>query len=397
MPPFLLPSIELERIYGSGIVLVGRASPNACRWLPDGPGGLDIASGGRLTISGKTPTLCSAVVATPGGLRLLAEAGFFISGDLYRYGSVGDYLSQLRQIVELGRTIVPIYSHPVSEIPSGKCWVSPDVIAFVNNKGNLGRLVGADNLPERRIMQVARIEADISREDLPLVLKAATDEPTAGGCDVVICLEEKDLRCAAVRFADCPLVVVENHFSMIRNLCLNYAVDAIGRVLYLGCAEQVCDSQGKYLGNWLGDDVTAPDVAVEIGKRIAEKAFRLGYHGHVGMDIGILETGQVLVFDLNFRFNGSTSALLLYDSVKRHYNQPVMRLRILQGKGSFDDLLKAAGKAVQRGIFLPLCIFDPAAAGVSAVRPAVRGLVMGQTRDDVFEREREMARLGFIV
>ena len=397
MPPFLLPSIDLERIYGPGIVLVGRASPNACRWLPDGPGASDMASGGRLTISGKTPTLCSAGVATPGGLRLLAEAGFFISGDLYRYGSVGDYLSQLRRIVDLDRTIVPIHNHPVSEIPSEKCWVSPDVIAFVNNKANLGRLVDEDNLPERRIIQAARIEADISPEDLPLVLKAATDEPTGGGCDVVICREKKDLRKATVLFACCSRVVAEKYFVMTRSFCLNYAVDAIGRVLYLGCAEQVCNTQGKYLGNWLGDDVTAPDEAVEIGKRIAEKAFRLGYHGHAGMDVGILETGQILVFDLNFRFNGSTPSLLLYDSVKRHYNQPVMRLRILQGKGSFDDLLKAAGKAVQRGIFLPLCIFDPGAAGFSGLWPVVRGLVMGKTRDDVFEREREMAHLDFVI
>jgi hypothetical protein len=397
MDPYFLPSMDFARIYGEDVIFAPRASPHACHWLPHDGAWRDIATGGMLPVSGETATLCSKGVSTPKALQLLLDAGFHVPGDLVRFRDAADHLKCLQKLVARGQKIVLQHVHPLSEVPPGNCWVSPPMLSFINNKANLATMTDATHIPERRIIETRMIKSEVSASNLPLVIKAVTDQSTAAGLDLVICRTEGDLKRAAIYFKTCQHVVAEKFFYLARNLCLNYAVDVEGSVTYLGCAEQVCDAEGKYLGNWLGDEVAASSEAVEIGKRVVEKGYRLGYHGYVGMDMAVLDDGRILVFDLNFRFNGSTPSLLLYKSIRCHFNNKIMLLRSLTGTGAYRDLLRGTYRAMQRHILLPLCSFDPEAGGYPCERPVLKCLVLGDSRDEVREREKELSELGFKV
>jgi len=110
----------------------------------------------------------------------------------------------------------------------------------------------------------------------------------AGGVDVVICRTSRDLKRAAVLFQSCTRVVNEEFLPIKRNLCLNYSATAEGTINYLGCAEQVSDTEGKYQGNWIDLTTMAFPLAIEIGTRVVAAGFALGYYGCVGIDMGVL-------------------------------------------------------------------------------------------------------------
>ena len=390
----LEPTLTLGDIFGTELLYSPRASPNACAWLPCDEAVLDMLTGNQLTILGSMPILCAAGVSSPEALGLLHDAGFQVPAAPCRYRDGADYLRLLSDLSGSGRKIVVQHVHPIAELAPDTCWVPPATLSFLNNKGNLAELVDAPHLPARRIVTTDRLRAKPSPPNLPLVLKAVTDESTGGGIDVVICGTAEELDRAAAYFGACADVVVEDFIEIGRNLCLNYAVTAAGRITYLGCAEQVSDAQGKYHGNWIDAESEAPAVAVEVGVHVVRAGLDRGYWGCVGVDMAIEEDGRVVVFDLNFRLNGSTAALLLAESVRSSLGQPVIRLRSWRGKGTYREMLNAAYTAMGKGLLLPLNSYDPVAGGQPHAPPRMAGLIIGGSRDEVNEREGELAALG---
>jgi hypothetical protein len=138
----------------------------------------------------------------------------------------------------------------------------------------------------------------------------------------------------------------------------------------------------------------APPLAIEIGTRVVAAGFALGYYGCVGIDMAVLEDDRIVVFDLNFRVNGSTAALLLAESVQRTSGRTVLRFRALRGSGTYRDLLSSVYTAMHKGVFLPLSSYDPEAGGYSRTRPRMTGLILGKTREEAEEHERELSAMG---
>jgi hypothetical protein len=165
-----------------------------------------------------------------------------------------------------------------------------------------------------------------------------------------------------------------------------------GTVRYLGGAEQVCEPSGRYEGNWL-DPAPPPQAAVEGAMEVARAGAARGYRGLLGMDVAILPGGAVRIFDLNFRENSCTAAVLLRESIHRRHGNGVMRLRSFRGDG-FRAAASAARRALRAGFLLPLAIFDPAEIALADEPAIIRGLVLGESRADVARRELELAALG---
>jgi hypothetical protein len=264
----------------------------------------------------------------------------------------------------------------------------------VNNKANLEKLVPQGNTPLREIISIDQIANRSPKWNPPVVIKAVTDETTGGGVDVRICHDGNDIQKAAEYFTDCPCVVVEEYLDIRRNMCLHYCVTAEGVIDYLGFAEQVSDELGIYRGNWIEVGGECPVEAVEVGALIVRAAFERGYYGILGMDIAVLEDGHCKVFDLNFRGNGSTPPLLYSQSVYRHYRKPLIRLRRLTGRGDYRDMLNVVCRAMAKGILLPLGSCDPEAGPYINERPLLNGMILGETRRDVLENERELVSMG---
>jgi hypothetical protein len=110
--------------------------------------------------------------------------------------------------------------------------------------------------------------------------------------------------------------------------------------------------------------------------------------------MAVVEDGRILVFDLNFRVNGSTAALLLAESVQRTSGRTVLRFRALQASGTYYDLLNSVYASMHKGIFLPLSSYDPEVGGHPKTRPRLTGLILGETREEVEEHERELSSMG---
>lgn len=207
----------------------------------------------------------------------------------------------------------------------------------------------------------------------------------------MICRNDDDADRAVSSFASCCEVIVERYLAMASNLCLNMAVAANGRILCLGCAEQVSNADGAYRGNWLVEG--PPDETVlSLGRRIGEKAAALGYVGVFGADMCRTPGGRVLAFDLNFRINGSTAGLMVWESV-RGPGPCVARSRAWTCRTGFPYLLSVVRQLASRGDFLPLAVYNPDTREASGVT-RVSGLLTGETREDVQEKERELTILG---
>lgn len=388
----LRPRWSLSDIYGPEHVYCPRPSPRKSNWLPRDEVVMDNATGATLPVSGTMPLVCARGVATPSGLALMREAGFAPPPELHPCTGEAEHLRVLRDLAVGGRRLVMQYLHPAEDIPGEDYWVQPELLSYLNNKANLPELVPDWALPTRRLLATWRLP-ELQAEPMPFVLKAATDESSGGGLDVLICRDSPDLERAPGFFAAVDRVVVEGYLEIVRNLCLGFAVFPDGRTEYVGGAEQACSADGRFTGNWLLRDRPVPDAVVVAGRHAVEAAATLGYRGYAGIDVGVLESSQVRVFDLNFRMNNSSAILLLADSLWTHYPFAVARLAGWRCEKGFDVLVREAGKAMEKGDLLPLGTYDPRADGQEQP-PFLRALLLGGSTEEVLEKERVLTERG---
>lgn len=393
MTTVLKPAATLSEIFGNAAVFTGRSSPNASRWLPRDEMALDFLSGSLLSMVGDMPAVCAASASTPEGLGLLRDAGFLIPVHLYRFRNAADYLELMKRLCAEGKSVVMQHVHAQDDLPHSSCLVKPQALSYVNNKAHLARFVQSENLPARQLVPIVELENVGKTMRFPLVVKAITDESTGGGSDVRICRGETHLRAASAYFYDCPSVVVEDYLDIQRNLCLNYFIDKEGGIVYLGFAEQVSDDEGRYQGNWI-EDSSCADGIVTAGREVAGRAFEFGYYGFMGMDVAVLADEQFNIFDLNFRGNGSTPALLYAESIRACFNKSVMRFRRFAGTSDYRQMLKAVYQAMDEKLFLPLASCDPSEGVYGNKPPLINGLVLGNTRHEVREAEVKLAAMG---
>ncbi|MDD2337664.1 MAG: ATP-grasp domain-containing protein [Geobacteraceae bacterium] len=391
----LRPTFTLDDFFGSEIVYCQRISPTACTWLPFDDMRKDTMTGGALSITGDMPHICSAAVSTPAAMQLIKDAGLPVPGkDLLRYTDKEDYIRLLQVLSRTGKKVAAQYLHDESELPEANCWIQPSLISFVNNKANLKALVDDGYLPRRAIVPFAELTSYLSRYPLPNVVKAVTEEPTGAGLDVIICETAADVSRAEKVFGVCAFVVVEEFLHIARNLCLNYAVTSEGEIIFLGCAEQICTRNGVYLGNWLGKNIEAPPEAVSVGRQIVQKGFTLGYSGLVGIDMAVLADGRIMVFDLNFRINGSTTPLLLARSAMETYGQPLIKLDRFVGTSTYRDMLDIIYGQLGKGKFVPIASYDPESGGYPGSQPRLIAMLLGETKDEIDEYKSELERMG---
>lgn len=379
-------SSTFAQVFGLGHVYNPSASFEAPGWLPEGRPVLDFMTGGQLSVIGSMTVVCAQAVATRRVLELLADIGLLLPDRIEVFDSAASYRSVLSRLGQQPKSVVMQHVHPADELPAAAYWIERDLLTFLNNKANLGRLVPEGHVPRRSLVPPATLSAEIRSERWPVVIKAATDQSTGGGYDVRICKSRHELQEASRFFSTCPSVVVEEFLWMEKNLCVQFIATENG-VHYLGTAEQVIDQHGRYNGNWLGADVRVPAPVTELGRAIMERAAVLGYRGFAGFDIAVLADGRIAAFDLNFRVNASTAALLLLPALQEHRGNQVIHLRTWSPTGSFEGLADVLRREADRGVLLPLSIFDPDPSVGSHEGFRLGGLVLGPSRSEVHRTE----------
>lgn len=395
-PARLVPALTLADLFGPGIVYASRRSPNLPGWASTAPGYADSLTGGPLAIAGRMPCIASAGVVTPPALALLADAGLPVEADLHVYRSPAEYVDLLRRLPARGFRLATQRPHPEDEVPPEASLVLPDLQRDLNDKGRMADVVPADWLAPRSVLEVSELPPaeDLLAGGRPVVLKAATPQPSGGGFCVWVCRAPADVEAARAALSRERLVVVEEFLRIRRSVCVHAVVLPDGTASLAGVAEEVCGADGRWLGSWLdaeGDALPAGVSGVVLG--IVRAAAARGYRGIAGIDVALPEDGPPRVLDLNFRVNGSTAAAWLRGAVERERGPGSMRLRGWACERGFDHLLRAARGAMERGALIPLSLYDPAASATAGL-PRLRGILTGPSREAVREDERRLAAEG---
>lgn len=385
------PSVTLSDVFGPEPVFNPRGSFHGYGWLHRELSTREFATGGVLPTAGATATICSRAVTSPAGLDLLADAGLPEPGPLLTYTDEAEYSERISEVIAAARPVVMQHVQRTDETPPESYWVARSLLAFLNNKGNLAELVPREALPRRRLVKPTDLAGlGRARANLPVALKAASDRSSGGGFAVILAHSPDDLERASKQFGGCRRVVLEEFLDIRENFCLNFAATD-RESFYLGAAEQVVDAAGAYQGNWYEPDRQPPPEAVRLGREVMRGAASRGYRGFAGFDMAVLSDGRVKVFDLNFRLNGCTKVLLLYESIRRAFGAGCIgRGCSLRASGSFAAMCKTARAALQERLLLPLITYDPAAIPVPTGPPMLWGLVLGESRPEV------EAKLGYL-
>lgn len=378
------PAMTLRDLTGPGHRVLLRASERRGRWLQPDRQFREASSGGVVSTCGAIPYLMSAASASPVVRRLFARAGMTFPPEVETYDDLDDYPRRLAEFVAPGRVVLQ-HVHDPREIAPELCWIPPALLSWLNNKASLAELVPAAAVAKRRVTTSA--ELSDAPPALPCVVKAATDDSTGGGLDVVLCRTAADLADAVRLFSGIEQVVIEKFLEIDRSFCLNFGVFAGGRVVYLGAAEQVCTPSGRFAGNWI-EGVRLPESVVAPARHAVERGAALGYYGFAGVDVALTEDGP-FVIDLNFRYNASTSPLLYFNALRERLGQVVVRSKRWAVSG--DGWEDAVARAIDSGRLLPIYIHDPQSSPFRD-RPAfVSAAIAGGDRADV---ERFLADSG---
>lgn len=284
---------------------------------------------------------------------------------------------------------------PANELASECSWVKPELLSALNNKGELARYVPDEVVPEREVAVPAALLEDAALLRLPCAVKAASDETSAAGLSVAICRTRAELISAYSLLESCSRVVLEAFCHFEKNYCLNFSITRYGAIEYLGAAEQIIINGCRYSGNWLGKLISAPVEAIEAARKVVEAGRDAGYFGIVGLDLGILQGGTVIIYDLNFRVTGCTMPLLLFDAMSSQSSWSMAQYTTLQAGTEFNRFLTLLDRCSRKGYLLPFSILDPAHVNDSASRPSASVLIFGDSKAQIDEHRVELKALGF--
>lgn len=392
----LQPTLTMAKLYGPGHVYAPRAHPKSSDWIVRDPAVLDALTGNQLSIAGDMDVVCSAGVATPLGLELLTEAGLQPAYSIHTFCDEQHAIETTLRFAECGTKVIVQHIYPDGVLNGRALWIDARLLSYLNNKANLAELVPAANVATRLVMSPDTFFGDGAALPVPIVLKVATDFSTGGGADVAICRTIEDLAAAHDRFAGCERLVIESCQSILRNLCLHYAVMPDGTTRYLGFADQDIDANGRYRGNWISPGSSLPSEVINIGLAIVTRGALLGYRGFVGIDIAETDDARWVVLDLNFRVNGSTATVLLAPAIQRALGPCCLHLRSFQCDAGFMHLLAAARSALRSGSIIPLGTFDPTVAGHAGCPSRLSALVVAESQAGAHRLETELATSGLL-
>ncbi|MCA0757190.1 ATP-grasp domain-containing protein [Paenibacillus sp. N4] len=383
------PSVTLYDIYGPGYVFNQRASYRNMQWLPDSVS-QHSDTGRLLSIAGKMPILCHSGVIEPSSLSILKESGLQLANKIHTYCDERSYYKKLNEFNHSKDKVVVNFPHLLEELNYNKYWIAPELIAYLNNKGNLKDLVPKQNLARRKVLSIS----DFAQEKnfpfgLPFVAKAATDEPQGGGIEVVICKNNADLQYAKQLFNSCNFVVMEEQIPILRNYCVQFVQTYKGDFIYLGAAEQIIN-EGKYTGNWVTqEDNQLPEKVIQLGEQIMEKAVSLGYYGIAGFDIVISEDNRIIAIDLNFRMNASTVALLLKESIMESLQVNTLKFRNFKTFVSLNKFERTIKTFIQQKRLVPLSIYNP--SNLNSDEPIILySILVGNSKEEVNKIEQQL-------
>jgi hypothetical protein len=369
-------------VFGPGAVLTARLPLSEAGANTADPHLCDAFTGPIMAIAAETPVICSAGVASPCGLDLLAAAGVPMSREIRTYRTVQEFHSLVGGVVASGERLLCQHVHGEDEVPAEACMVAPALLRYLNNKANLPAIVGTEGSPRRTSIDpedVAGLAVDAS-----WVLKVCSDDSSGGGYGVYV-------HQAGSAIAQPPFVqpgaelIVEEHLDLVENWCVHFCVEAIGAPRLLGATEQLISATGAYGGSRVGGTVLPP-AAAALCQAVVERARKLGFIGYCGIDTALTSSGEVKVFDLNFRINASTPPLLVLNAIAASRGSAWEgrgRWQTYRHAGPLPDLVTRLHAVYPQRALVPIASYDPAFTANGPGPSLLSALLIGEDEQDL--------------
>lgn len=391
--PLLEKVPPLGEIYGDGVYLSPRMSFVSRGWARGDRSYADMMSGRFATAPGDMPTLVAAAAVTPAVARWFALAGLPLRRDCETFVDPDEHERRLRLAMENGWRIAsqfPIYDDH---------WAAPHALnsgalhSFLADKRSVSDLVPEPFRPRRQIIDAPRFIEGGFEVSLPCAIKVSSQFSATGGHGVRICLTGDELEAVRLEFKAAERVVIEEHLPFVDTYCFHGALIGGGRAALLGVTEQIIVDRSRYAGGWYGPAVKPPPVAWEAARAVMRQIAKTGFRGIVGIDLGMLPDGSARAFDINPRVNASTSGLWFMDfrpDIQTRHG----RIQAWRSSLPWEEVDRIIGAEIKAGLWLPLCVRDPALNAGVGPGPMMVGVTMGDSRQEAFDATDELrARL----
>ena len=369
-------------VFGPGAVLTARLPLSDTGANTADPHLCDAYTGPIMAIADASPVICSAGVASPCGLDLLAAAGVPLSREIRTYHSREEFRRLVDDVIGNGERLLCQHVHDEDEVPAEACLVAPALLRYLNNKANLPAIVGADGAPRRRSISPADVAA--LGVDESWVLKVCSDDSSGGGYGVYV--HQAGAAIAQPGFVQPGAeLIVEEYLDLVENWCVHFCVEAIGAPRLLGATEQLISATGAYGGSRVGGTVLPP-AAAQLCQGVAERARELGFIGYCGIDTGLTSSGELRVFDLNLRINASTPPLLVLNAMAARRGpswQGRGRWQTYRHDGPLPDLVTRLAAVYPDRVLVPIASYDPAFTANGSGASLLSALLIGDDEHDL--------------
>ncbi len=332
-------------------------------------------------------------VLSPSGLSAMADAGLGIAANIEQYSDEIGYVSAVRRRVETGETAAFCYPNPSGILSDVSALVDIDLHRALNNKGMFSNHFDPSLMPKRRLLD-CHSRQSIGTLSVPVVIKAATDETSSGGKDVLVCENVRHLKRAARRFAQVPSLIAEDYVKAKENWAAQCAVLPDGSVEVEGATEQITSRSGIYSGNFFETAHRVPEGVLAVSKAAASAGSKLGYRGLCGFDILVDEGGKAYLIDPNFRPTWSTPFLFQCQRQLLERGGLCARFVHCTMPRSLDAFLSCCRPGFDSGWLLPLATFDPRFGHAGGEDARILVMILGQDRQHIEDRELKLRRMG---
>ena len=379
----LKPIIALRDVFPKNAAFMSRTNLHETRMLGFKEVQLDSVTAYFFGVMNGLSTV-RHVAAKSGSAEFFEHAGIEINEDTRYYETEEEAEAHADALIKEAKKFFWPYPLPQGRYPESAQIITSDLYRTLNSKANLGMMVDSEFLPQRKLLSLEEL-ADFETK-YPVVLKAAGDAATGWGFAVHFCESRAELTKAKdwmyQQGSSVPLVVVEEKIALKNCWCAGIAVSATKTECF-GGAEQIFSAPGRQAGNLIDSENAFPQAARRIVAQIGEKARELGFCGIAGVDIGLAENGRFYVFDLNFRFNASSTQLLFHESAVKQSGFPVSHSIQVEVQASLDELQSRIFPLIDEGRFVPSRFFNGDRHAASCGIHIINGFVYGTDRQEV--------------
>lgn len=380
-----LPIKTLDQLYPDNSFFCARTTRAVMRWnvvdvdrLPEYR--LDASPAQLLGFAGDMPFFAHEAACTPDALNFLDLCQLPKPKQLHTYRSAQEAAAGAGEFIQQGYKLVYNFGVlPELESPGGLLTPLHQYLQL-NAKSYLPELVDARHLPPRDLYPVHELDAlRAASWSGPVFLKVAAAVSNGGGAAVRFCSRSADLDTVIAEFKrrlqPDDTIIIEKDCEPLKSWCAGVAIhDNV--IDWLGASIQLFHKPAVQSGNLLSLE-DPPATIRELVLDVAKKARQSGYRGVAGFDIGEMQNGDLVVFDLNFRPNSSTGLLLAGRTALQATGLAIAQTFHLRHSGPLADILRIVHKDAAAGRIIPGSMFDAETYNSASAYPATRSCLDG--------------------